>query len=239
MLCLGLKERINEMGVYFGSKATSGLCQSIIAMMPPHETYIETHLGGGAIMKRKPAALHNIGIDLNARPLSRFECDYPVQLIHGCAHEFLSEYEFHGNELIYSDPPYLRHTRTHHRKYRFDYTPADHMALLTLLKTVPCQVILSGYPSSLYDAWLSDWQTLELQVMNHRGVRTEKLWHNFTIERAHWSRFAGKNFTDRQRIKRKAHNWGKNYAALPKNERLAVLASIMAVEAEDAESSGR
>ena len=38
---------------YFGSKATSGLCQPLIAMMPPHDTYIETHLGGGAIMRRK------------------------------------------------------------------------------------------------------------------------------------------------------------------------------------------
>ena len=54
------------MGRYFGSKATSGLCQHIIALMPPHDTYIETHLGGGAIMKRKPPALHNIGIDLNS-----------------------------------------------------------------------------------------------------------------------------------------------------------------------------
>ena len=54
---------------YFGSKATSGLCQPLIAMMPPHDTYIETHLGGGAIMRRKPAALHNIGIDRDARAL--------------------------------------------------------------------------------------------------------------------------------------------------------------------------
>ena len=54
---------------YFGSKATSGLCQPLIAMMPPHDTYIETHLGGGAIMKRKPAALRNIGIDRDARAL--------------------------------------------------------------------------------------------------------------------------------------------------------------------------
>jgi len=44
---------------YFGSKATSGLCQAIIAMMPPQETYIESHLGGGTIMKRKPPALRN------------------------------------------------------------------------------------------------------------------------------------------------------------------------------------
>jgi len=79
------------MGSYFGSKATSGLCQPIIAMMPPHDTYIETHLGGGAIMKRKPPALRNIGIDLHARVLAKFKCDYPVQLIHGCAHRFLAE----------------------------------------------------------------------------------------------------------------------------------------------------
>jgi DNA adenine methylase len=34
------------MSNYFGSKATSGLCQAIIALMPPHDTYIETHLRG-------------------------------------------------------------------------------------------------------------------------------------------------------------------------------------------------
>ena len=99
---------------YFGSKATSGLCQPLIAMMPPHDTYIETHLGGGAIMRRKPAALHNIGIDRDARALGEFECDYRVELIHGCAHRFLSEYAFEGSELLYSDPPYLSYTHCDH-----------------------------------------------------------------------------------------------------------------------------
>jgi site-specific DNA-adenine methylase len=222
------------MNNYFGSKATSGLCQPIIAMMPPHDTYIETHLGGGAILKRKPPALNNIGIDIDPKPLSKFTCDYPVHLVNGCAHQFLASYDYQGTELVYCDPPYLTHTRTSQRKYRFDYTESDHVELLTLLKTLPCQVILSGYHSSLYDDLLSDWNTLELQVMNHAGVRTEKLWYNFTIDRRHWSRFAGKDFTDRQRIKRKAHRWGKNYQALPKAERLAVLAALLEVEAQDA-----
>ena len=69
------------MSNYFGSKATAGLCQPIIAMMPPHDTYIETHLGGGAIMKRKPPALHNIGIDIDPQPLSYFDCAYSVELV--------------------------------------------------------------------------------------------------------------------------------------------------------------
>ena len=104
---LRIPYRRHERGEWatFGSKATSGLCQPLIAMMPPHDTYIETHLGGGAIMRRKPAALHNIGIDRDARALGEFECDYRVELIHGCAHRFLSEYAFEGSELLYSDPP--------------------------------------------------------------------------------------------------------------------------------------
>ena len=107
---------------YFGSKATSGLCQPLIAMMPPHDTYIETHLGGGAIMRRKPAALHNIGIDRDARALGEFECDYPVELIHGCAHRFLSEYAFVGSELLGQRPAVsaVTRTRTSMRRYRFD-----------------------------------------------------------------------------------------------------------------------
>jgi DNA adenine methylase len=218
---------------YFGSKATSGLCQAIIGMMPPHDTYIESHLGGGAIMKRKPPALCNIGIDLNPKALANFECNYPVQLINSCAHRFLSDYNYQGTELIYSDPPYLMCTRTSGRKYRFDYDEEDHIELLELLKRLPCHVMLSGYPSALYDKLLDEWRSLELQVMNQDGVRTEKLWFNFAVDRLHWAGYAGKNFTDRQRVKRKAASWGRRYQALPRSERLAVLAAMMAVEAEE------
>lgn len=218
---------------YFGSKATSGLCQPIIALMPPHDTYIETHLGGGAIMKRKPAALRNIGIDLNPRALADFHCNYPVERVNRCAHQFLAEYDYQGSELVYCDPPYLQRTRTSGRRYRFDYEEADHIELLALLKTLPCQIILSGYPAALYDDLLSEWRSLELQVMNQGGVRTEKLWFNFTPDRVHWASYAGKNFTDRQRVKRKAANWGKRYQGLPPAERLAVLAAMMAVEAQE------
>jgi DNA adenine methylase len=219
---------------YFGSKATAGLCQPIIAMMPPHDTYIETHLGGGAIMKRKPPALRNIGIDLDPKALSEFECDYPVETIHGSAHEFLTSYDYQGRELIYSDPPYLKSTRTSHNRYRFEYEEKDHIDLLEILKTLPCKVILSGHPSKLYDSLLEGWQSSEFQVVTQGVTRTEKLWFNFIPDKAHWLSYAGRNFTDRQRIKRKAQRWEKNYRAMPKNERLAVLAHIMAIETEEA-----
>ena len=221
------------MSGYFGSKATSGLCQPIIAMMPPHTTYIETHLGGGAVMKKKPPALHNIGVDIDPTTLSQFSCSYPVQLFNECAHRFLLTYPFSGSELVYCDPPYLLETRTSTRRYRFEYTNQNHNELLEILKTLPCHIILSGYPSSFYNNLLNGWNSIELQVMNQSGVRTEKLWFNFTIDRVHWANYAGKNFTDRQRIKRKAQRWANKYQALPKEERLAVLAEMMHVEVNE------
>ena len=220
------------MSAYFGSKATSGLCQPIIALMPPHDTYIESHLGGGAIMQRKPPALRNIGIDRNPHTLEKFHCAYAVELVHGCAHRFLADHDYRGRELVYCDPPYLHATRSSSRRYRFDYEESDHRDLLALLKKLPCRVILSGYPSALYDECLSGWQSLELQVMNQGGVRTEKVWFNFTPERVHWANYTGKNHTDRQRIRRKAQTWGRRYRALPPGERLSVLAALMAVEAD-------
>ena len=218
---------------YFGSKATTGLCQPLIAMMPPHDVYMETHLGGGAIMRRKPPALRSIGIDIDPAAVDGFSCDYPVELVCGCAHRFLAGFRFGGRELVYADPPYLHSARKSARRYRFEYGEADHAALLGLLRGLPCAVMVSGYPSALYDDLLSGWRRLSLQVMNHGVAVTERLWFNFEPDRFHWSRFAGRNFTDRQRIRRKAENWGRRYGALPPAERLAVMAAMMAAGVEE------
>jgi DNA adenine methylase len=64
-------------------------------------------------------------------------------------------------------------------------------------------------------------------------VRIEKLWFNFIPDRMRWASYAGRNFTDPQRIKRKAANWGRRYQALPRTECLAILTAMMALEAGD------
>ena len=155
-----------------------------------------------------------------------------MELVHGCCHRFLSQYPFDGTELVYSDPPYLHGTRKSKRRYRFDYEDTDHEALLGLLTGLPCAVMVSGYPSALYDELLAGWRSVSLQVMNQAGVVTEKVWFNFAPDRVHWASCAGRNFTHRQSVKRKAASWGRRYRAMPPAERLAVLAAMMAVEAE-------
>ncbi|MCY4151960.1 MAG: DNA adenine methylase [Aestuariivita sp.] len=176
--------------------------------------------------------MRSVGIDRDARAIATFTCDYPVELQPGCASDFLAAFPFQGRELVDCDPPYVQATRRGPRRYRYDFDDAAHIALLAQLQTLPCSVMISGYPSVLYDAHLPDWRTLEVQVNNQAGVVTEKVWLNFAPDRPHWHHYAGRNFTDRQRIKRKAVKWGRNYAAPPASERLAALAAMMAVEAE-------
>jgi len=225
---------------FLGSKAASGAYQAIIATMPAHDTYIETHLGSGAVMKHKPLASRSIGIDIDQEAIARFGSMPGVELHHGDAVAFLCQFDYKaaGRVLVYADPPYLHSTRTSCKRYRYEYNEDDHVALLSVLCELAASgvsVMLSGYPSALYDELLPDWRTLEFQVMSRGGVRTEKLWLSFGVSSAHWAAFAGHNFTDRQRIKRKAQRWAENYRTLPAGERVAVLAALLACEIQSGE----
>ncbi len=87
--------------------------------------------------------------------------------------------------LFYCDPPYLHETRTSTSAYAFEMTVDDHRDLLDCLRRLKGKVMLSGYPSELYDRGLTGWsrQTFELPNNAAAGSRksreTEVLWCNF------------------------------------------------------------
>lgn len=80
--------------------------------------------------------------------------------------------------LFYVDPPYLLETR-HAAHYNHELTAADHEKLLAALRGLAGMVMLSGYPSPLYDGVLSDWRRLETDAhADGARERTEVLWLN-------------------------------------------------------------
>jgi DNA adenine methylase len=88
--------------------------------------------------------------------------------------------------LFYLDPPYLHQTRATTKEYgQHEMSEADHKALLALLGTVKGKVILSGYPSTLYDEALAGWNRHTFDLPNNaaggktKGRETEVLWCNF------------------------------------------------------------
>lgn len=83
------------------------------------------------------------------------------------------------NVLIYADPPYLLETRGG-KQYRHEMTEQDHLELLEVLKQHKGSVILSGYPSEMYDRELAGWSVIHRKSYNQNlEQRVEVLWCNF------------------------------------------------------------
>jgi DNA adenine methylase len=87
--------------------------------------------------------------------------------------------------LIYADPPYCHSTRTAFRSnkshgYRHEMTDDDHRQLAGVLHAAKGMVVLSGYPSALYDRELyPDWIRHERKHIADGGrVRKEVVWTN-------------------------------------------------------------
>lgn len=97
---------------------------------------------------------------------------------------------------VYVDPPYLHATRSMRKgrtapslDYRVDASSDEHHARLAeVLNATPAKVILSGYPSELYEDLYPGWHTIDVPVRVHssnavthdRGERVERLWLNYT-----------------------------------------------------------
>lgn len=83
--------------------------------------------------------------------------------------------------LHYCDPPYLPETRTtlsHQRAaYEQEMTEDDHRQLAAGLRDMRGMVVLSGYPSPLYEELYADWERVERPALaDGAKPRTEVLW---------------------------------------------------------------
>lgn len=211
---------------YPGGKGAAGVHQTIINNIPPHDVYIETHLGGGNILERKKPAARSIGIDIDARVIETWTGRRWEGLeLHCCdAADFLAGYDFTGREFVYVDPPYVMDSRRGGRLYLHEYDDADHVRLLGLLAELPCAVMVSGYSSELYDEHLATWRSEEFTAMTRGGVAVERIWMNYAAPAAlHDLRYLGSNFRERERIKRKKARWQAKLAKLDPLERAAIM----------------
>ncbi|WP_022669489.1 DNA adenine methylase [Desulfospira joergensenii] len=215
---------------YPGGKAGFGVYQTIINIMPPHETYIETHLGEGAILRKKRLAVQNYGIDIDPLLVQKWINSTPekTKIIQGDAVKFLDGFSFTGKELVYCDPPYLKETRKTGRIYRYEYTREQHIDLLDCIVTLPCKVIISGYFSKLYSEKLSSWNVQTFQAQTSGGIpATEYLWFNFEKPLfLHDPQYIGKDYRERERIKKKASRWVNRFESLPMLEKQAIMAQL-------------
>lgn len=102
-----------------------------------------------------------------------------VVVLHRDAKDVMQAHD--GPETLhYADPPYVFDTRADLSKdYAHELSDDDHGDLLDFLKTLQGMVILSGYPSQIYDNALQGWLRVERAALaDGAKERTEVLWIN-------------------------------------------------------------
>jgi hypothetical protein len=216
---------------YDGGKGGAGVYQWIINQIPPHRRYIDLFLGNSAVLRHKRPALLNIGIEINRRVIDEYWRGVPgVTILPGDALERLSRLDCRSDDFVYADPPYLMETRSDQRQlYAFEFAEREqHITLLTALSALPCMIAISGYWSELYATELADWRTSTFQTVNHAGKpATEWLWMNYPKPlELHDYRYLGRDFRERERIKRKKWRWTERLRSMPDLERYALMEAI-------------
>lgn len=96
--------------------------------------------------------------------------------------DVIADYGRGRHNLLYCDPPYLGTLRSSSR-YRFELaTEAEHRQLAAALSGCRAAVVLSGYPSSLYDEIYAGWYRVDVPFWTGQGgakkSRVEVLWSN-------------------------------------------------------------
>jgi DNA adenine methylase len=208
---------------YDGGKGT---CYAqIINLMPPHRRYIETHLGGGAVMRHKRPALEQVGIERDPAVVTQWLLDSSehCRVLQGDALEILQTLPLEADTVVYSDPPYHPETRRRARVYKYDYTVKDHERLLDCLTVLPCHVMISGYASPLYERRLAGWQQHHFQVRTRVGMCDEYVWFNFPRPSIpHDDRYLGAGFREREVIRRRQERLRQRIGKLPMAEQAAL-----------------
>lgn len=109
-----------------------------------------------------------------------------VQILHQPATEAILRFD-HAEALIYCDPPYLHETRATSSRnvYGVEMTAEEHTELGTVLRQCQSRIVISGYPSPLYDEMFGDWRRIEFDIANHsaggrkKARKQETLWLNW------------------------------------------------------------
>ncbi|MFD2581524.1 hypothetical protein ACFSR6_03420 [Pedobacter vanadiisoli] len=217
---------------YNGGKAGNGTYQQIINHIPKCDIFIDAMVGNGGIFYNlalpalthindiDPAVIAQHDVTRSATIVIKSNVDYRSLIV-----------KYNGNTGIvvgYFDPPYLFEVRKSKKPlYKHEWTKQDHIVFLAAARTADFNVVISHYPCELYDEALKGWHTHDFQSMTRNGLRTERIYMNYPPPVILQDfRYIGKDYRERQRIKRKIERHINRLEAMPVDERTAILSSI-------------
>lgn len=217
---------------YTGNKQVNGLWQFIINRIPPYKIYYELFAGSAAIARNLPPMDPKVIVDCNAGITDALGCIPRLsnaKIICADALQILSTVAAAPgvtDAFVYMDPPYRFSCRRQKRKYyEYEMTDLQHQELLSRVRTVKFNCMISHPQNEMYDKALKGWTKEKFKVSYQGTVAHEWIYYNYPKPSVlHTYDFVGSDCWDRQRVKRKIERLAKKLQELPELERNAVIA---------------
>lgn len=226
------------MNRYQGGKNGAGVYQTIINRIPVHSVYVEAFAGSAAIFRKKQPAASSILVERDPEQAAKLAVLASASTVVHCG-DALLELEslvpaIGDGAFVYLDPPYVHAARRDLNLYRFEMSDEQHSRLvasvLPALTDRGVRWMLSGYRNAIYAeaSSLHGWFEHDFTAQTRRGPATETLWMNYDPAAAAIAEptYAGDDFRERERIRRKAARWGKKFHEMHALEQAAILAVL-------------
>lgn len=231
-------QKLTNIPHYFGGKGSSGTYQAIINHIRPHDVLIVPFLGNCAIARHIRKANTVIGIDASSHIINCWkEMEYDwIEPINGCGIEYLESFKPDPGKryVVYADPPYPLSSRKQMvLTYEYELSDLRHLRLLKAIKRIArrhgnVEVLISTYENKMYEKELAGWRLAKFNSTTRHGQATEHLYLSYENPEGvlHDYSYIGRDFRERERIKKKIRRHVNRLKQLPAPERNAIIAAI-------------
>lgn len=163
---------------------------------------------------------------------------HKVILRNNNAISIINKFRSSSNTFIYCDPPYPLKVRKNKRQlYAFEFAEeSDHILLMQSATQCETDLMISTYENDLYNNWLIEpgnnnlrrWHKHSFVSQTRQGQAIETIYFNYSPPVIlHDFRYLGKNYRERERIKRKVKRFQERMQHLPAAERNAILSAAV------------
>jgi site-specific DNA-adenine methylase len=221
---------------YVGNKNIPGVIEFLINRIPKCNRYFSLFAGGAGLEKSIYTQEAYFQCAEKDTSLHGYFSDENCLITYNSYQELIQDNVFTSDDFIFADPPYLFSTRLNRNKYyKYEFFYPEHIEFLNYMRSLnnlelkqKPKIMITHPKCDLYEKNLKGWSIVEFEYMTRNGIFKDCLWLNYDPSELQLLNYnaLGKNFIERQAIKRQRNNIIKKFKNMELHKRLALIEAL-------------
>jgi|GEM_PF-4148055 len=212
---------------YVGNKNIPGVIEYLTNRIPKSERYFSLFMGMAGLENSVYTA--DAIFTCSEMDTDLWKYSGKNKVTHRNYLDLLEENVLSGHDFVFADPPYTFCTRRSGRKYyKFEFTIENHRQFLHKMNSLESQIMITHPKCKLYDDALKGWNSETFTYMSREGLFHDNLYTNYDVSTLELLNYEvlGKDFIERQAIKRQRKNIVQKFKRMPKHHLDALIIQL-------------